>query len=68
MARRSVRQIRANSFDADLFRLIARAEQACEDASTMRDAERWKLTYQRLENARNPVRDMMHPDDVKETI
>lgn len=62
---RTPEQKRADRFDADLYCLVRIAE-ATADARG-KDWGKWYAARTRLIQARLLVRDLMHPDDVKET-
>lgn len=63
---RSPEQRRADVFDADLYGLICIAEAAA-DGIGKKEYAKWHAVRLRLLQARLLVREMMHPDDRKDT-
>jgi hypothetical protein len=57
----------ADKFDSDLYRLIDRAGQFAQ-ADTGYAGGQWGRVFIELKNARYIVRNLMHPDDRKETV
>ena len=63
---RTAEQRRADLFDCDLYGLICIAEKATDEHGP--NWGKWQAARMRLIQARLLVRDMMHPDDRKETM
>ncbi len=62
-------QAEANSIDCALYRLMSRAERMSEDTSLGRsERRRWYEAYLALSAARSPIRCMMHPQTLEETV
>lgn len=62
---RTAEQRRADLFDCDLYGLICIAEKAAEEKGP--DWAKWYAAKTRLIQARLLVRDLMHPEDRKDT-
>lgn len=62
---RTPEQRRADLFDCDLYSLISIAEKAADERG--RNWGKWNAARTRLIQARLLVRDLMHPDDQKDT-
>lgn len=67
MSRRTRTHKDADNFDCDLYRLIDRAGQYAQ-ADTGPSGGQWGSVWADLRKARRVVRDLMHPDDRKETV
>lgn len=61
-------QKRANDFDMALFALARNADRNAGVVRTDREMRKWHLLAKALLAIRPDVREMMHPDDRKETM